>query len=69
MTRTGHFPSQQMYFEALKARGFEAYMLQANSVGGTKDHALGPIGMRIAGWCASGVKSDEIMHKVQQGLQ
>ena len=58
-----------MYFEALKARGFEAYMLQANSVGGTKYHALGPIGMRIAGWCASGVKSDEIMHKVQQGLQ
>jgi hypothetical protein len=51
-----------MYFEALKARGFEAYMLQANSVGRTKDHALGSIGMRIAGWCASGVKSDEIVH-------
>jgi len=29
----------------------------------------GKIGMRIAGWCASGVKSDEIVHKVQQGLQ
>ena len=50
-----------MYFEALKARGFEAYMLQANSDGETMDHALGPIGMRV--------KSDEIVHKVQQGLQ
>ena len=58
-----------MYFEALKAGDLRAYMLQANSVGGTKYHALGPIGMRIAGRCASGVKSDEIVYKVQHGLQ
>jgi hypothetical protein len=30
---------------------------------------MSAIGGRIAGWYASGVKSDEIVHKVQQGLQ
>ena len=57
------FRTQQLYFEALKASKLDAYLVPAKG-SGQQFHGLGPLGMRMAGWCASGAASKEILDKV-----
>lgn len=59
------FVTQQKYFEAVKARGIETHLVVAQSPETKRFHALAPLGMRMAGWCASGVPSDEIVRRAQ----
>jgi hypothetical protein len=57
------FRTQQLYFEALKANKLDAHLVTANG-SGQQFHGLAPLGMRIAGWCASGAASNEILGRV-----
>jgi hypothetical protein len=59
------FRSQQVYFEALKAKGLEAHLVAAQSEDEKQFHGLSSLGMRIAGWCASGTATDEILKRVR----
>jgi hypothetical protein len=58
------FSTQERYFEALKARRLNAYLVTANG-SGQRFHGLGPLGMRMAGWCALGQGSDEIVRRAK----
>lgn len=60
------FATQQKYFEALRARGIEVHLVVAQSPETKRFHALAPLGMRMAGWCASDVSSQEIMRRAQE---
>jgi hypothetical protein len=59
------FRSQQMYFEALKARKLDAHLLVAESDDAKRFHGLSSLGMRISGWCASGAATDDILKRVE----
>ncbi len=66
------FRTQQMYYEALTAKKLDAYLVTAKSAdtGPTSQfHALAPLGMRMAGWCASGASTDDILKRVQAESQ
>jgi pimeloyl-ACP methyl ester carboxylesterase len=60
------FVTQRNYFEAIKARGIEAHLVIAQSTETKRFHALARLGMRMAGWCASGVASNEIVRRAQE---
>lgn len=60
------FATQQMYHEALKARGLPTFLLRARSPETKQSHALAPLGMRVAGWCAQGLATAEIERRVDE---
>jgi dienelactone hydrolase len=59
------FVTQRKYFEALRTRDIEAHLVVAQSSETKRFHALAPLGMRMAGWCASSVPSQEIVRRAQ----
>jgi pimeloyl-ACP methyl ester carboxylesterase len=59
------FLSQQKYFDAVRARGLDAHLVRAKSSDTKRFHSLAPLGMRMAGWCASGIASNEIVRRAQ----
>jgi hypothetical protein len=59
------FRTQQMYYEALMAKKLDAHLVTTRSTDTRNFHSLDPLGMRMAGWCASGVTTDEILNRVQ----
>ena len=60
------FRTQQLYFETLKANKLDAHLVSANG-SGQQFHSLAPLGMRMAGWCASGATSKEMLDKAAAG--
>jgi pimeloyl-ACP methyl ester carboxylesterase len=58
------FPTQQAYFEALKARGLDATLIRGRSLG-KKHHGLQNTGNRIMKLCIDGASAEEIVRKVE----
>jgi pimeloyl-ACP methyl ester carboxylesterase len=56
--------TQQLYFDGLKKRGLDAWLVPLKKAPGPKYHSLVDFGETTTGMCASGATTDAILHKL-----
>jgi pimeloyl-ACP methyl ester carboxylesterase len=61
------FATNRAYAMALKDHGVSAHLVQARG-GGPDRHQLSRSAQTVAGWCARGVPTEEIMSRLRRGL-
>ncbi|WP_291694733.1 alpha/beta fold hydrolase [Bradyrhizobium sp.] len=59
------FSTQELYFDGLKRRGLDAWLVPLQKAPGPKYHSLVDFGETAIGMCASGATTDSILQKLR----